>query len=371
MPSIFLKQVVPCAGLLVLLCACGPTTEEYAKFAQAGVAYSNALDELLVVAGTTRIDANSEALLSNKRLLTAPPTSAALSADGNAIPPVEKSVSGIPPSQSQTPTGLLIVSNPIAPQKLEEFCRNLQPVASGELGVMTASRSDTKQTLLESYENYTRCDKERLVVLGMLREQADLLGQYFLKLNELATSDSPEQVAIAAGNIGDGIKKISDNLGPSGIKANLISNGSLSGVLSGLGKLIIRSEIKGALGRELNQRKDTIEKALALQTLLLDALGSQVQNDIILTQQERETRQIINPYIDSSQGSMGQEWVDNRRAILTMNTTANELTKANNASKGMQTAFGELVSGKLTLARANTVLADINLFVDTVTKLKK
>ncbi len=372
----FLIRTATSMALVGLLCSCGPNTEEYARFAQAGVEYAQALDELLVVVGEISIDANSEALLSNERDLKAPEpkTFAAKGFTEASLSKTRKSDSSTQVS-SLSPTSGVAIKNSLALPSPQAVCRNVSSQAEDSTGVTVPTQpvpedKVVSNLLYSSYENYARCDKERLIVLALLREQSALLGSYFAKLNELATSDSPDQAATAAEKIGDGLKTITDNLGPQAVQAKLISDGTLSQVFSTLGKLIVSSEIRGALRSELDQRKDTIEKALALQTLLLDELAKQLQDDVAFTQQLREERQVIAPYIQASPIANSEEWINNRRGILTMKTSVAQLSSARAVSEDMQSAFSSLTSNKLTVARATAVLFDIDSLLAIIKDLK-
>jgi len=274
-----LNATVAIFSLLVgLVVGCAPTTNEYAGFAQAGTTYAVAVDQLLVVAGNTGIDATSERFLQDDALAN---------------------------------------------------------------------------VSLESYQKLTSVDRERLQIIGRLRAHARLLALYFSLVNQLATSDAPERAQQALGGVVDNLNSIGNQLRGSKIVTN-------KDAITSVTSLVVGFSIRGMLKDELNKRKDTIQVELNTQEELLKALADAIQHDVSVINQSREQRLIINPLRAEEPISNPDQWVKNRRIILTSQATVEELKTASGAAKKLRLAFDNLVEGKLDLQQINTLLIDLD-----------
>jgi hypothetical protein len=64
-------------------------------------------------------------------------------------------------------------------------------------------------------------------------------------------------------------------------------------------------------------------------------------------------------------------WITNRRSVLTMKLTAEQLGAASGAVKSLRQAFEDFVSGKLTLDRVDSLVTDLNALLTIAEALKK
>jgi hypothetical protein len=369
-----------------LLVGCGPSTEEYARFARAGVNYTVALDALLGTAADIGIDATSELLLSKERFLkfsgapvsstSNPPTVFPLTAGRTGL--VASAVAGVAAQPPQTVSLLspdeIQAALPAIPAPSDQLCRSVVEQSStvsvpGSSSFTGANPVRTRLT--QSYFDYTRCDTERLVIIGQLRRQTRLLGRYFAKLEELATSDAPDSAAQAAATIGKELGGIVENMQGSAVKTKLLKPDTLSGLFGGIATGILRTEIRGALGRELQARRETLQKALVLQNAILAALASQTQADVEFIRETREQRKLVEPFIAPVPVADSDAWLAERRTLLKMNSTVVQLASAQATAAEMEGAFQELVDGRLTLSRATALLGEIDLFLDTINIVKQ
>ena len=216
---------------------------------------------------------------------------------------------------------------------------------------------------IEHYQARSEQDVRRLRVLSQLKEHNKLLNQYFLKLNELASSDSPQRTSDEIGGIITNINTIGTSLRGSG----LIPSPS---IFQGLARLIVSSKIKGDLREELDQRADTINEELYTQEILLKLLSQSMMTDLTIIKQSQETRTVIRPYIQENPIAAETQWIADRREVLKMNITIAELQNAENAAASFRAIFTDFVEGDLNIDRLNYLLTEIESFLSLAEAVK-
>jgi len=129
--------------------------------------------------------------------------------------------------------------------------------------------------------------------------------------------------------------------------------------------------IRGALRDELEARGPAIQKELKTQEELLRALGAALKHDLTVTREIREQRLVIEPLLDPKAIGNPDAWIANRRAVLNLASTADELASASSAVKGLREAFESLMSGQLDPERIQSLQDDFGTllaFAETVKK---
>jgi len=230
-------------------------------------------------------------------------------------------------------------------------------VAAGTTGIDATSErllqdDAEKNQDLASYQAMTAIDTDRLATIGRLRTHAHLLAIYFGLLNALATSDAPERVAASIGGVADSLNSLGNQL-----RAGPFVRGD---VVAGTTKLAVRSSTKAALRRELDQRKDTIRLELMTQELLLTKVAEAITHDLQIVRAAREQRLVIAPLVDAAKITRPDDWVANRRKILTTQAAIDELARASDAGAELRRAFEDLISGRATLARIDALLTSVD-----------
>lgn len=211
---------------------------------------------------------------------------------------------------------------------------------------------------LASYRAVSAVDEERLKVINQLRAHVHLMGVYFSALNDLATSTAPDTAATSAAGAAQGLEQ-------AGLKLRA------GNVVSPIAKIVVASVIRGALRRELEARQVTIRTELSLQATLIDEMSGIVQHDIGVLKERLENRVVIGPLIASSAIADPDLWVFNRRIVLNLGAAPQELQIASAAVKKLRLAFENLIEGKLTADRVNSVLTDFNAILAVGDTLKK
>jgi hypothetical protein len=227
-------------------------------------------------------------------------------------------------------------------------------------------KDDRSQSAGISAEDYIRLseqDVKRLEILRDLRTHNYLLKRYFQRLQELATSNAPQQAQEEIGGI-------VNNLNDIGAKLRLTGGIGNADVFKGVTGFIISSQIRGALKDELEKRGKTIDLELVTQQEILNFLSKSIEQDVTLIQLAQEQRLVITPLIRPEPVNSVEGWIETRRKILTMKRNVEQLSNASTAISHFREIFKSFVEGEPESDRLNTLLSDIESFVEIVETLK-
>ncbi len=214
------------------------------------------------------------------------------------------------------------------------------------------------------YQERSSLDKERLQLINELRNHNRLLEAYFSKLQELASSDASNEAKTAVTGIAANLNESGTKL--LGMKKDLIP----SGIVSPIAKLVLDSQINGALREELNQRKEVIFKELTIQEELLKFLSEDIQRDVEKIQELQEQRLVIQPLTQPQPILNEEQWIQARSNILTMNIKIEGLARASNTLKEFKQTFQKYLEGKTSVTHLNLVLKNIDSFLILVATIK-
>ncbi len=247
-------------------------------------------------------------------------------------------------------------------------------VATGNIAIDTNSErllqddALSNQTI-EQYRKISNEDEKLLETIKQLRQHVQLLSRYFGLLYELGTSDAPDRAQKAIGNETTGVVGNLNKVG-SQLRGSGLVTGGVADAVGPITNVIVSGLIRKALKDELNARKDTIQQELLLQEQLLKVLSERITADLTITQTTREQRLVIDPLTSSTAITNPDGWITNRRSVLTMKLTAEQLKTASDDVKKLREAFEDLASGKLTLDRVNSLLTDFDALLTITEKLK-
>lgn len=188
---------------------------------------------------------------------------------------------------------------------------------------------------------------------GTSRRHNQLLIQYFKLLGDLATSKTPEGAQNSINNITKELRGVGKDLE------------RVVPVPKTITQLIVSNQIRGALRDKLEQRKNVIQYELALQESLLEKLAEQLKGRLTETREFQETRLIKAPLLEQEPIPIDEQdnWIKERRRVLLLQTTAEQLTAAKDASTKFRELFERFVEGGLTISRINAFLDDIDLIL--------
>lgn len=239
---------------------------------------------------------------------------------------------------------------------------------AGQIRINTTSEQLLKDDrlsnqTLERYNELSKFDVERLEILENIRQHNRLLTRYFALIDELASSNAPDRAKQEIEGVVGNLNKIGTQLRDSALFPK-------TSVIKSVGGLVISSQIRGALREELEKRTETIDREFQTQQVLLKALSNSIKQDVSLTRESRELRQVIRPLVGEQPIPDTDNWIAKRRAILTMNTTVSELEDASKSAGNFRELFKDFVEGSLNRERLNTLLTDIESFLTVVEQLK-
>ena len=249
-------------------------------------------------------------------------------------------------------------------------------IAAANISIDTNSESliaddgpQGNQIDLQEYQRITGVDKKRLEITAKLRQHVRLLSRYFGLLHELGTSDAPQRAQAAIGDADSGLIGNLNRVSRELRDANAVSvaGASVLGPITGaIADGLIRSALKG----ELNKRKEVIRQELHLQEKLLKFLSEQIKEDLTDAQQGREKRLIEKPITAPTPIPNPDKWVSDRRTVLTMKLTAEQLQVASDNMEKLREAFEDLVNGKLAFDKVNSLITDFEVLLSIAEKLK-
>lgn len=229
-------------------------------------------------------------------------------------------------------------------------------------------RNDTQNEPVE-VALYTRVaddEAQAIDLLAGLKLHSRLLKRYFLALENLATSDAPDRAQAATNSIVEELTGISAQLSSN---PWVIAEEKKAGI-SAIPALALKYKIKGALGSELLNRKDTIYRELLLQEYTIKAINSIIASELDNIRENRENRSIYLPYISETPIDNKDGWVKKRVEIKALPVTIQALTSVENTATKLREAYTELLSDDLTLTRARILLTEVEEFADVVNKIK-
>ena len=210
----------------------------------------------------------------------------------------------------------------------------------------------------EQYQENAAKDREIIATINEIKNHNQLLKDYFNKLLDLATTKAPEDTKKEITGIAENLEKVSENLK----KTSFFPE---ERVLQVIGNLVINSKIQGALREELEKRDKLILRELTIQQEMLKKVSEfmKFRNDI--KQNAKELHFVIRPLIREEKMTYQEErkWIDERIGILKSDNEMQELEAASEALQEFKDVFKDTVEGKITVARLNSALEDIDDFL--------
>jgi hypothetical protein len=207
---------------------------------------------------------------------------------------------------------------------------------------------------------------ERLRLLRDLRRHSLLLRSYFLALQALMTNDSASGISSAADNV---INRL-DELRP-GIAEARIGDADLSGVAETAANLVVGAYTNSALARELEKRGDLIERELALQQRLIDALVEDMMDNAQLIVQIKELNPVFEEYVTANRVS--DSWSAKRVTAYKRTVELESYDDIRKAASTMHASWVALVEKRSTAESFDVLLQDVEqlLAVARLFKAKK
>lgn len=289
------QVVIVFAVLTTLVSGCDSSKDKYKKFTEALSGYTTALDGLLQASAPIAIEASSEQLIDQIKL-----------PEGNT----------------------------------------------------TSEQSVIVQQNLQTYNNRSDIDKERLQLIFDLRSHIHLLNQYFQLLRDLASSNAPEDTKKETQNVFDNLEGLGNKL-VSEPKFPTARFSTIKDAASSLAEVIVSSKINSALREELEKRKGTIQNQLLLQEALLGAITDDIKAELKDIEQLREGRLVAREY-GTGKIADPEDWISKRRKILNLQTKIVELNETSQIAKDFRIVFEDFVKGDFNSKRLDNITDRMN-----------
>ncbi len=241
-------------------------------------------------------------------------------------------------------------------------------VASGNYFVDANSENLIANDLQErdrdssEYADITKQDDAWLALIAEMRQHNRLLKQYFFALENLATSNAPQEARKATDNIFQQLN---------GVSQRIQANPKVGNIpVSLIPEIILSQKIKGALREELEARKEAIYREIVIQEALLKLLTSQLKTDLKDIQNLRDERTVLPAFAAEQPIDNPDDWIVQRRNIRTMTLAIKGLDDATEATQAFKESFQLLLEDRFTIGRANALLAEIESLINITDNFK-
>ena len=188
-------------------------------------------------------------------------------------------------------------------------------------------------------------DKKRVAVFNDIRKHVRVLSKYFTRLNQLATTNEAEKTSNA-------LAATASNLGELSAKLREQEAFSLDEVqkdrISQVSAYIVGSKQRSALKNRIKADEEILQQAINTHEVLLEAIGSYMEYDLEIINQRLFQWKIEGPFTASTSlintPELAQNWMEERRRLLTSTTTISEIKSASRAATSLKKSLQKLMS---------------------------
>ena len=203
--------------------------------------------------------------------------------------------------------------------------------------------------------------KARLGTYADLKRHTHLLKSYFLAFKSLSKPDAVPGIRTAAKNMTSELGKISP-----GLKALTIGSASVKSLIAPSVNLVVGSFKSSALQSELEARGGMIERELALQEALVQAIAEQVRADQA-NQSLRYCRDnVVEPYVGT--GKLRQGWPKRRLRCLRSTTDVDMAQAAEAAIRSLRMAYIAAAENHIEYSHVADLVTTVQRFVELVSR---
>jgi hypothetical protein len=220
---------------------------------------------------------------------------------------------------------------------------------------LTACRSERRERLREALADDTRHLEQRVAALRGVRRHAGVLRSYFQALSSLASSDAPEEIGAATGQLVDQAFALRQQI------AHTADLPDLEDVPERLAAITLGAFRSGALREALEQTESAIRAELAFQRRLLASLAAQTAADRRVLFDQRDSIEITNAFL--AEAALPADWPERRLAALRRTLDLGAVEKAEQASRVLGAAFEALVQNRLDAQSLAGLIRDLDELV--------
>ena len=206
--------------------------------------------------------------------------------------------------------------------------------------------------------------KERVSLLGQLREHARLLETYFIALGAVAGSSAPGDLGAATEELVASMGVVSRRL-----RDARVGDASIGSISGSVVRITVAGFQRAALESELDARAGALERELDFQHAAMQAIAEQMRTDLAAVLGHREAVEVIAPYRSPS-ATLPSSWAKRRREILTATAAAASVDAAADAAASLKRSFAALVENRYSAADLEAFLLDIDRILDLIEQVR-
>lgn len=224
------------------------------------------------------------------------------------------------------------------------------------------AKEKQKEKLEVALDEYNSKMKERLELHADLKRHADLLRSYFLALKSLSKLDAATGISDAAKDIAGEIGKLSPAL-----KKKTVDGSLVEGLIAEPVKFVVASVTLEALRRELEDRGEMLERELALQEALTEAIACQIRTDQDTRLERYCSDKVIEPYM--SDGELPEDWSKKLLHCLRGTIVTEAAQAAERAIRSLRLAYIAAAENRLDYSQIDDLTTAVERFVRLVSQL--
>ena len=233
------------------------------------------------------------------------------------------------------------------------FDESFELTVAGNTSSLMLSREDlSEDQRMEMLSNSDDLLTDRLSLLRDLQRHSMLLRSYFISLQALLSNENATGVNAAA----DGVMSSLTALRPE-IEDKSIAGAQVSSLVGPVVNLAVGAYQNAALKRELELRGSVIERELALQKEVINALVEDMTDNAELVMQIEQLNPIFDEYVSGS--SVSADWSNRRVAAYKLTIHLSSYEDISKAAANMHSAWIALVEGSETDSSIGLLIEDI------------
>ncbi len=214
----------------------------------------------------------------------------------------------------------------------------------------------------EALREFNAAMAERLEEYVAAKSHNDLLRSYFLAMQALVEPEGRKGIGNAAKRLTTELGKLSPRL-----KKARMGDVSVGGLVEPATEIAVASFRSTALRRELEARGAAIERELAVQQALVNALARQVRADREVLSARFRDDEVEEPYVSAAR--LPKTWPARRLRSLRGAGDVEAARAAEQAIRSLRQAYVAALEGRLDSTRAAELATTVGGFVELVSRL--
>ena len=220
---------------------------------------------------------------------------------------------------------------------------------------------DERRALLAKHGGVSQVNAD----LERLRRHARLLTRYFEALGRLAADDADAAAADATEAAASALNKLGTEL-----SGSPLLDASERDLLAQTASLSVQAVRRAAIDKELKARASAIDREIAVQQTMLDAVRRKLRADMATVASLGRERDVTRPFVDDAI-SDPRGWMALRRGYVLAAPDDGALKDASSAASKLRTAWKAFAAGGFDETARESLLSDLEevvAYAETVRK---